>query len=174
VPAASNRKTVNRSTSRGRESTQSARRSSSARSSSARSSSQRRNAQSKSANGAQAKGNNAARAKSSNASRARARNGAQSKANGARSQQNDQQQEHIGREALTAVIGATVGVAGGVLLGRTALSRDRKVLGVPLPKKIDLTGVGQQIGEAGRQFGRLAGEVRGVREKAEQIGRVLR
>jgi hypothetical protein len=74
---------------------------------------------------------------------------------------------------LTAVIGATVGVAGGVLLGRTALARERKVLGVPLPRKVDLAGLGHQVGEAGRQFGRLAGEVRDVREKAEQIGRAL-
>ncbi len=68
---------------------------------------------------------------------------------------------------------ATIGVAGGVLLGRTAMRRTRKVLGVPLPSKIDLGGVGQQIGEAGRQFGRLAGEVNAMRQKAEQIGRVL-
>ena len=42
-----------------------------------------------------------------------------------------------------------------------------------MPSKVDFTGVGQQIGEAGKQFGKLAGEVRGVREKAEQIARVL-
>ncbi len=46
--------------------------------------------------------------------------------------------------------------------------------------KIDLHGVRQQIGEAGRQFGKLAGEVRNVaeevraaREKAEQIAKIL-
>jgi hypothetical protein len=72
------------------------------------------------------------------------------------------------RTVGASLAGATVGVVGGVLLGRTALQRRRK-----LPPKIDLTGVGQQIGEAGRQFARLAGEVRSVREKAEQIGRVL-
>lgn len=153
MPAASNRKTANRSSSRGRESTQTARRSSATRSSS------QRPAQRKSSTGTRSKGSNAARSKATN---------------GNRTQTNHQSgPDHIGREALTAVIGATVGVAGGVLLGRTALARERKVLGVPMPKKIDLAGVGQQIGEAGRQFGRLAGEVRGVREKAEQIGRVL-
>jgi hypothetical protein len=69
---------------------------------------------------------------------------------------------------------ATIGVAGGVLLGRTALQRNRKVLGIPVPHtKIDLSGVTQQIGEAGKQFGKLAGEVRTAREKAEQIGRIL-
>lgn len=168
MPAASDRKTAKPSTTRGRERTQSARRPSNT-----RSSSQRRSAQRKSGNGARSKSSNGAQSKASNASQSKARTAGQSKAsNGTRSQGNSQQ-DHLGREALTAVLGATVGVAGGVLLGRTALSRERKVLGVPMPKKIDLAGVGQQIGEAGRQFGRLAGEVRGVREKAEQIGRVL-
>jgi hypothetical protein len=42
-----------------------------------------------------------------------------------------------------------------------------------MPPKLDLTGVGRQIGEAGRQFARLASEVRAVREKAEQVARAL-
>jgi hypothetical protein len=69
-----------------------------------------------------------------------------------------------------------VGVAGGLLLGRAALQRHRKVLGVPIPDKVDinLSGLTQQIGEAGRQFGKLASEVKVVRERAEQIGKVLR
>jgi hypothetical protein len=68
-----------------------------------------------------------------------------------------------------------LGVAGGVLLSRTALKRQRKILGIPLPSKIDidLGGITQHLGEAGRQFGKLAGEVRSVRERAEQIGRAL-
>ncbi|HLJ02464.1 MAG TPA: hypothetical protein VKT31_03440 [Solirubrobacteraceae bacterium] len=68
-----------------------------------------------------------------------------------------------------------LGVAGGVLLGRKALQRDRKVFGVPVPSKVDIdtSGLTHTIAEAGRQFGRLAGEVRTVREKAEQIGKVL-
>jgi hypothetical protein len=70
------------------------------------------------------------------------------------------------------VLGATVGVAGGILLGRNR-NRSRKVLGIDVPNKIDFSGVSQQIGEAGRQLGKLAGEVRAVREKAEQVGRVL-
>jgi hypothetical protein len=80
---------------------------------------------------------------------------------------------------VPAVAGA-VGIAGGVLLGRTAVARNRKVLGIPVPAKVDLAGVTQQIGEAGKQFGRLAGEIRNVatevrtvREKAEQIGKAL-
>jgi hypothetical protein len=77
----------------------------------------------------------------------------------------------IGLSALTGAIG----IAGGVLLGRTALKHQRKILGVPLPSKvdIDLGGITEQIGEAGRQFSKLAGEVRSVRERAEQIGRAL-
>ncbi|MDQ6817893.1 MAG: hypothetical protein M3018_10900 [Actinomycetota bacterium] len=68
-----------------------------------------------------------------------------------------------------------IGVAGGVLLGRTKLHRQRKVLGIPLPSKVDINlgDITQHIGEAGRQFGKLAGEVRNVRERAEQIGRAL-
>lgn len=75
-----------------------------------------------------------------------------------------------------------VGIAGGILLGRNALQRDRRVLGIPVPSKVDLNlnGLTQQIGEAGRQFGKLAGEVRtmtgevrNVKEKAEQVGRIF-
>jgi hypothetical protein len=85
----------------------------------------------------------------------------------------------VTRIGLPAVSGA-IGIAGGILLGRTALQRNRKVLGIPVPEKVDLSGVTHQIGEAGKQFGKLAaevrtvaGEVKSVREKAEQIGRVL-
>lgn len=80
---------------------------------------------------------------------------------------------------MPAVTGA-VGIAGGILLGRTALQRTRKVLGIPVPAKVDLGGVSHQIGEVGKQVGKLAGEirsaageVRSLREKAEQIGKVL-
>jgi hypothetical protein len=68
---------------------------------------------------------------------------------------------------------ATIGVAGGVLLGRTAFQRNRKFLGVKLPVKVDLSDVTKQLGEAGKQFGKLAGEVRTVRQKAEQVGRAI-
>jgi hypothetical protein len=68
---------------------------------------------------------------------------------------------------------ATIGVAGGVLLGRNGRAKAKKVLGVEIPSKIDFSGVGEQLGEAGRQFGKLANEVRSVRQKAEQIGRAL-
>jgi hypothetical protein len=71
------------------------------------------------------------------------------------------------------MLGAGVGVAGGLLLGRRTARGGRKVLGVAVPERIDLGGVAEQIGEAGRQFGRLAGEVQAVRRKAEQIGRIL-
>jgi hypothetical protein len=85
---------------------------------------------------------------------------------------------HGARETITNIVlpvaTATLGVAGGVVLGRTALQRTRKVLGIPLPgKKVDLTGVSKQIGEAGRQFGTLAREVRTAREKAEKISRAI-
>jgi hypothetical protein len=64
---------------------------------------------------------------------------------------------------------------GGIVLGRTALQRKSKALGVPVPQgKVEFRGLTHQIGEAGRQFAKLAQEVRTVREKAEQVGRVLR
>lgn len=74
------------------------------------------------------------------------------------------------------MVTAALGVAGGALLGRTKLQRNRKVLGIPIPNtssKVDLGGVAQQIGEAGRQFGKLAGEVKAVRDKAEQVGKII-
>jgi hypothetical protein len=67
-----------------------------------------------------------------------------------------------------------VGIAGGVLLGRTALQyKVRKALGNPLLGKIDFGGVTEQICEAEQQFGKLADEIRAAREKAEKIGRSL-
>jgi hypothetical protein len=67
------------------------------------------------------------------------------------------------------VVTGAIGVAGGVLLGKTALQRNKKILGIPLPIKIDLSDASHQIGEAGRQFGKLAQEVKTVRERAEQL-----
>jgi hypothetical protein len=61
-----------------------------------------------------------------------------------------------------------------VLLGRTALQKNKKFLGIPVPGvKIDLADVSKQIGEASRQFGKLAHEVKVAREKAEKIGRAV-
>jgi hypothetical protein len=71
------------------------------------------------------------------------------------------------------IVTGAAGIAGGVLLGRTALQRNKKFLGIPLPTKIDFSDVTQQIGEAGRQFGKLAQEVKAAREKAEQVGRAI-
>jgi hypothetical protein len=74
----------------------------------------------------------------------------------------------------TATVAAAAGVVGGVLLGRTKLTRKRKVLGVPVPgtgKGLD--GFARQVGEAGKQLGNLATEVREAREKAEQVGKAL-
>ena len=70
---------------------------------------------------------------------------------------------------------AAAGLAGGIVLARTKLQHRRRVLGVPLPgaKKVDLSDLSRQVGEAGRQFGNLAGEVRAAREKAEQISKAI-
>jgi len=70
---------------------------------------------------------------------------------------------------------AAAGLAGGIVLARTKLRRQQKFLGIPLPgaKKVDLSDLSKQVGEAGRQFGNLAGEVKAAREKAEQISRAM-
>lgn len=77
--------------------------------------------------------------------------------------------------AAIAMTTAAAGVAGGIVLARTKLQNRRKLLGIPLPgtKKVDFSDLSKQVGEAGRQFGNLAGEVRQAREKAEQISRAI-
>jgi hypothetical protein len=69
---------------------------------------------------------------------------------------------------------AAAGVAGGIVMARTKLRQQRKVLGVPLPgTKTEFSELTKQVSEAGRQFGKLAGEVKAAREKAEQISRAI-
>jgi hypothetical protein len=77
--------------------------------------------------------------------------------------------------AVVPLATAAAGTVAGVLLGRRSRGRPRKVLGVSIPG----TGGGgvdalaKSIGEAGKQLGKLADEVRTGREKAEQIGKAL-
>jgi hypothetical protein len=77
---------------------------------------------------------------------------------------------------VPAVTGA-IGVAGGVLLGRSARQRRRKILGIPIPAgggiKVDLSDIGKNVGAAGRQFGKLAREVQTARETAEKVSRAI-
>jgi hypothetical protein len=165
MPVASDRAKAKGATSRGRSSTNGS-----------------RNARSSSSGSARAK-NSSSRARNSSSSRAKnssskaAGSAAKKTQSASQRAQGASQQNHGGREVLTnagvGALGAALGVAGGVLLGRTAAQRDRKVLGVPVPEKIDFGGIGQQIGDAGKQLGKLASEVRTVREKAEQIARIL-
>jgi hypothetical protein len=70
------------------------------------------------------------------------------------------------------VASAAVGVIGGVVLGRRGLKRQRKILGIPLPRN-GFDGLTRQIGEAGKQFGKLADEVRTTRKKAEEVGKAI-
>jgi hypothetical protein len=95
--------------------------------------------------------------------------------------------KQVGLSVLTGTLGAAAGVAGGVILGRTAAAKKpRKVLGVKLPtqQKVDVGGGLSQVGgglsqfaksvnQAGQQFGKLATEVREARQKAEEIGKAL-
>lgn len=73
----------------------------------------------------------------------------------------------IGIPALTTAIG----VAGGVLLSGKGLQRQHKILGTSLPTRvdIDLGKATARLGEASRKVGTLAGEIRTVREKTQQI-----
>ena len=80
----------------------------------------------------------------------------------------------VAAPVATAVVGAAAGVLGGVVLGRTKLHRPRKVLGIKLPAKRDgMESLAKNVGEAGKQFGKLAGEVRAARQKAESVGKAL-
>lgn len=177
MPVASDRAKAKGATSRGRSASNGSRNARSSSSGSARaknSSSQAKSSSSPKSSSSRAK-SSSSRATGSASKKA---GSASKKTQGASQRaQNSAQPNHTGREVLTnagiGALGAALGVAGGVLLGRTAAQRDRKVLGVPVPEKIDLGGIGQQIGDAGKQFGKLAGEVRTVREKAEQIAKIL-
>jgi hypothetical protein len=79
---------------------------------------------------------------------------------------------------MPAITGA-LGVAGGVLLGRSALQQKKKFLGIPIPRsggggvKVDFSDMSKNIGEAGRQFGKLASEIRTAREKAEKVSKAI-
>jgi hypothetical protein len=74
----------------------------------------------------------------------------------------------------TAAFGAAAGIAGGVVLGRTALARKRKIMGVKVPGSSGgLDNLAKNVGEAGKQFGRFAREVQTARQKAEEIGKAL-
>ncbi|HWF49933.1 MAG TPA: hypothetical protein VG294_04725 [Solirubrobacteraceae bacterium] len=135
-----------------------------------------------SANRTSSNGNSAAKARSGT----RGRNASASRAKPARTSNSkphtaapakkaatDSNRVSVTSVAIPAVT-AALGVAGGVLLGRTALRRNHTLLGVPVPgMKVDLSNISSNIGDAARQFGRLAREVQVAREKAEQVARAL-
>jgi Na+/glutamate symporter len=75
----------------------------------------------------------------------------------------------------SAAAGAAAGIVGGVVLERYGIKRPRKkVLGIPMPgRRNGLDGLTKQVGEAGKQFGKLASEVRTTREKAGEVGKAL-
>jgi len=80
----------------------------------------------------------------------------------------------VALSVATGTLGAAAGVAGGVLLGRSVAKRPKKVLGVKVPgQQPNFSDVARGVREAGKQFGKLAGEVRAAREKAEEIGKAL-
>lgn len=106
-------------------------------------------------------------------SRAKSQRSASSQRSSSAQRSNPSQRTAIS-SIVVPVASATIGVAGGVLLGRNARQRGRKIFGVELPPiNVEFKDLTQQIGNAGRQFGKLAREVQAVREKAEQIGRAV-
>jgi hypothetical protein len=64
------------------------------------------------------------------------------------------------------VLTSAIGVAGGVLLSGKGVQRQRKV-------NIDVGKATARIGEASRRVGDLAGEMRNLREKTQQIAGAL-
>ena len=75
----------------------------------------------------------------------------------------------------SAAVGAAAGMVGGIVLERRGIKRPRKkVLGVPMPgSRNGLDGLAKEVGKAGKQFGKLATEVRTTREKASEVGKAL-
>src|SRR5438270_3059699 len=73
----------------------------------------------------------------------------------------------------TGAIGGAAGLVGGALFARRARSQRRRVLGIPMPGTGGVDGLAKQVGEAAKQFGRLAGEVHEARERAEKVGKAL-
>ena len=74
---------------------------------------------------------------------------------------------------VTAVAGAAAGVVGGVVLGRKN-KPGRKVLGISIPGTAGgFDGFADNVGQAAKQIGKLAGEVREARERAEKVGKAL-
>ncbi len=72
------------------------------------------------------------------------------------------------------IVTAAAGLAGGIVIARVRLRRQRKIFGIPWPvAKAGLSDLSQQVSEAGRQFGVLAAEVRAALEKAEEINRAV-
>jgi len=68
---------------------------------------------------------------------------------------------------------AAAGIVGGVVFARRHL-KPRKVLGVKIPGTGGgVDGLAKEVKKAGKQFGKLAGEVQATRKKAEDIGKVL-
>ena len=169
MSVASDRAKAKEATTRGRSSSNGSRKTKSSSSSSSRA----RNSSARAKTNSRAK-NNSSRSSRSPSTRRSTSKKTQSPSQRTQSSQERNQGGHqVWTNAGISALTAAIGVAGGVALGRSTARRDRKVLGMPVPEKIDLGGIGQQIGDAGRQLGKLASGVRTVREKAEQVGRIL-
>jgi hypothetical protein len=96
----------------------------------------------------------------------------------ARTQAEDVEQAPVNAAAAAAassVVAGAAGMLGGIVLGRTKLMRRRKVFGVRLPIHADaVEQLADSIRDAGRQFGKLSGEVRSARRTAERFRKALK
>jgi hypothetical protein len=78
-------------------------------------------------------------------------------------------------KSIAAPIGtAVLGTAAGLAIGKATFGRKKKVLGITMPgQKNGLQHLTRNVGEAGKQLGKFADEVREARKKAEEVGKAL-
>jgi hypothetical protein len=77
--------------------------------------------------------------------------------------------------AVVPVTSVALGAVAGVVLGQLQAKRRKTVLGIPIPGTgRGSDGLAKSIGEASKQFARLADEVNTSRRKAEQVGKALK
>ena len=81
----------------------------------------------------------------------------------------------VAKNVVVPVATAVGAAAAGVVIGRQT-RKPRKVLGIKVPQ-VKVSGtkhdLAKSVGEAGKQLGKIAHEVRVAREKAEQVGKAL-
>ena len=76
--------------------------------------------------------------------------------------------------AVSAAAAAAAGVVGGIVLERSRGGSRRKVLGIPVPgTRPDMGTLVKAVAKTGKEFGKLAREVKTTRQKAEKAAKAL-